>query len=39
MARHMGLNGNTLVRYPKNALGSITYISTLLGVLHNPTKT
>jgi hypothetical protein len=39
MARRMELNGNTLVWYCKNALGSITYLSTLCGVLHNPTKT
>jgi len=24
--------------YPKNALGLITYFSTRVGVLHNPTK-
>jgi uncharacterized membrane protein len=39
MARRMGLNYNTLVQYPKNDLGSITCLSTLFGVLHNPTKT
>jgi hypothetical protein len=35
----MELNGNTFVRYPGNALGSITYLFTLCGVLHNPIKT
>jgi hypothetical protein len=39
MARRMELNGNTFVWYPINALGSITYFSTLCGVLHNLTKT
>jgi hypothetical protein len=39
MARRMELNYNTPVRYPINALGSITYLSTLCGVLYNPTKT
>jgi len=28
-----------LARYPRNTLGSITYILKLGGILHNPTKT
>jgi hypothetical protein len=39
MAKRMELNCNTFVRYNRNAFGSITYLSTLFGVLHNPTKT
>jgi hypothetical protein len=39
MAKWMELNRNTLVQYHKNALVSITYLFTLFGVLHSPTKT
>jgi hypothetical protein len=39
MGKQMKFNFNTLVQYPINALGSITYLSTLFGVLHNPIKT
>jgi hypothetical protein len=38
MAKRMELNGNTFVWYPIYALESITYLSTLCGVLHSPTK-
>jgi len=39
MARSMKLNCNTFFWYHGNAFGSITYLSTLFGALHNPTKT
>jgi len=39
MEKNMELNCNTFIQYNKNVFGSVTYLFTLFGVLHNLTKT